>query len=642
MPSLLQRLTTGCLLLIALVTGISMLVRTSFVSLKELDTEQQYADRAAGGLAIAQAALAREQLLVERSLLGDAFVEEAAAPAPETQNPSRDMPGPAAPHNLPKPVARISAAALRQQFTITQMRLELASTALALTDDAPSIGGEELAHQRIQKRLSASADRAAREAAASMLEPLNLSLSTKLDQVRDRRTSLVVDLEAARQRLRARLISACGASILTAIGLSAAMIFFVLRPLRRTARAARRIGQGDLDQRTEWSVSDDLGIIATELNRMAIRMRDLRDTESGRRQMEHQLTDAVVQSIFEPVIVTDARGQVLKLNQAARELLGDAAPDRMALTNTPGGDKILSAIRIAMSLQKPLAGEGDAALLPMRIGTSQRGYRLRTTPMRDAEGHLLGTVSVLEDVTEMQDLDRFKTRFLSVASQKLRDPLQKLRVALHALARGYAGELRPLQADVLEGARNEAEDLEDLMADLFSVSELESGRRALRIEPLRPLDLLRDAAENLTAQAQARGIEVEVQAFPDLSRVQADRRALRSVLENLLSNAVRHTPSSGFIVLEAVERKDYVQFSVRDNGRGIEAERLATIFGRFADDTKSGSSEGTGLGLALVRRLVEAQGGQISVESRLGAGSTFTFTLPVAAVVESRHPVEAG
>jgi signal transduction histidine kinase len=242
----------------------------------------------------------------------------------------------------------------------------------------------------------------------------------------------------------------------------------------------------------------------------------------------------------------------------------------------------------------------------------------------------------------MQDLDRFKTRFLSVASQKLRDPLKRLRIAIHALARGYAGELRPLQADVVEGARSEAEHLEDLMADLFSVAELESGRRALRIEPLRPLDLLRDAAENVRAEANVRGVEVEVQAFPDLSRVQADRRALRSVLENLLSNAIRHTPLGGFIVLEAVERKDFVQFSVRDNGRGIETERLATIFGRFADDTKGSSSEGTGLGLALVRRLVEAQGGQISVESRLGAGSTFTFTLPVAAVVESRHPVEAG
>ncbi len=629
-----------------------MLVRTSFVSLNELDTEQLHADRAVGALAVAQAALAREQLLVERSLLGEGFDAPAPPAAPALQTPGRQTPAGSNQKKPPAPPAqtgfilrRITPAELRQQLELTRIRLEVARNALADAGDSPSIRDEERSHESIKRRLDASADRPAREAAARLLEPLDVSLSAKLEQARDRRTRLVTDLELARESLRARLIGACGVSILAAIALSVAMTFFVLRPLRRTARIARRIGQGDLDQRIEWSVSDDLGIIATELNRMAIRMRDLRETESGRRQMEHQLTDAIVQSIFEPIIVTDARGQLLKLNQAARELLGASAPDRMALANTPGGDKILSAIRAAMSLQRPVAGhatgDGEAAV-PMRIGSSPRGYRLRTTPMRDGEGHLLGTVSVLEDVTEMQDLDRFKTRFLSVASQKLRDPLKKLRIAIHALARGYAGELRPLQADVVEGARSEAEHLEDLMADLFSVAELESGRRALRIEPLRPLDLLRDAAENVRAEANVRGVEVEVQAFPDLSRVQADRRALRSVLENLLSNAIRHTPLGGFIVLEAVERKDFVQFSVRDNGRGIETERLATIFGRFADDTKGSSSEGTGLGLALVRRLVEAQGGQISVESRLGAGSTFTFTLPVAAVVESRHPVEAG
>ena len=540
MLSLLQRLTLGCLLLIALVTGLSMLVRTSFVNLNELDTEQLHADRAAGALAVAEGALAREQLLLERSLVAEGFAEPSDQNRPSPSQTAAKQPVTLALAASPTQplLPRITAAELRQQFEGTKIRLDIAHNALELAEDAPSISEEERVHAKIQKRLAASADRPARQAAARLLEPISRSLAAKLEQVRDRRTRLITDLELARQRLRARLIGACGLSILAAIALSAATIFFVLRPLRRTARSARRIGQGDLDQRIEWSVSDDLGIIATELNRMAIRLRDLRETESGRRQMEHQLTDAVVQSIFEPVIVTDARGQLLKLNQAARELLGDSAPDRMALTNTPGGDKILSAIRDAISMQRPVIGphplaaqtarEGDSALLPMRIGTSQRGYRLRTTPMRDSEGHLLGTVSVLEDVTEMQDLDRFKTRFLSVASQKLRDPLQKLRVALHALARGYAGELRPLQADVVEGAQEEAEHLEDLMADLFSVSELESGRRALHTEPLRPLDLLRDASENMRAEALARGIEVEVQAFPDLSRVQADRRALRS------------------------------------------------------------------------------------------------------------------
>ena len=166
---------------------------------------------------------------------------------------------------------------------------------------------------------------------------------------------------------------------------------------------------------------------------------------------------AKVRVVVEDVVVTDAKGHVLKLNQASTELLGKSANDRMALTNTPGGEKILSAVRDAVSMQRAMTGEGDATLLPMRIGSAQRSYRLRTSPMRDLDGKLLGAVTVLEDVTELQDIDRFKTRFLTVASEKLRDPLQRLRLAIYALTRGHAGELRPLQAEILEGASKEAE-----------------------------------------------------------------------------------------------------------------------------------------------------------------------------------------
>jgi signal transduction histidine kinase len=129
-----------------------------------------------------------------------------------------------------------------------------------------------------------------------------------------------------------------------------------------------------------------------------------------------------------------------------------------------------------------------------------------------------------------------------------------------------------------------------------------------------------------------------VSAFADLSVVEADRRALRSILDNLLSNALRYTPPEGEILLAAEEITDFVQFTVRDTGRGIEAERLSTIFDRFNPFSESG----TGLGLALVRRLVESLGGQIAVESRLGHGTTFRFTLPVASVEAIHHPVEVG
>ena len=600
MLSLYQRLILGCALLIALVTTVSLLVRTSFVHLAALDTQVRVAETAVASLASAQGAMAHEELIAARIATGNATLGD-----------------------------------FREQASHTQMLLRLAMDDIQNFD--PSIPIERLVeeHARLAEHPPQNAD-----ALNRAVEAAHAELRQNLDELSAQRSATVRALRGQQAWLRERLIAACGLSIAAATAISVVMLILVIVPLRRTARVARRIGQGDLHQRVEWRSKDDLGAIATELNRLAIRLRDLLETESGRRQMEFQMADAVVRSIFEPVIVTDGRGQVLKLNQAAMELLGSGSEDRMVLASTPGGDRILNAIRAAVSMQRATTGEeGAAALLPMRIGQAERSYRLRTTPMRDSEGKLLGAVTLLEDVTEIAEVDRFKSRFLSVASQKLREPLRRLRLSLYALTQGHAGELRPLQMELATSAEQEAEHLDDLMLDLIEVAELETGRRQLRIDKVRPLDALRDAATRFRDAAREKNIDIELIAFEDIAFVQADHRALRTILDNLIANALRYTPEGGHIRIGATEQTERVQFFVHDSGRGIETERLPTIFGRFTGDPNSGSS---GLGLALVRRLVESQGGQVSVESRLGAGTTFRFTLPIAVAEPDRHPVEAG
>jgi signal transduction histidine kinase len=604
MLSLYQRLILGCILLVALVTTVSLLVRTSFVHLGALDAQVHVADSAVSSLASARAAMSHEELIAARIATGTASLPE-----------------------------------FRNQAKKTQILLQAATSDVVTFD--PTIQLESLAarHARLALRPPADPVSLTRD-----VDALQVELSRDLSSVQAMRNPVVGDLHGQQQWLRARLIAACGLSIVAAIVISAGMLVLVIVPLRRTARVARRIAQGDLHQRVEWRSKDDLGAIATELNRLAIRLRDLRETESGRRQMEFQLIDAVVRSIFEPVIVTDGKGQVLKLNQAAVELLGVSSQnpeaDRMVLASTPGGDKILNAIRAAVTMQRVSTGEeGEAALMPQRIGKADRSYRLRTTPMRDSEGKLLGAVTLLEDVTAIAEVDRFKTRFLSVASQKLRDPLQRLRLSLYALVQGHAGELRPLQEELAASAEFEAERLDDLMLDLIEVAELETGRRQLRMEKIRPIDALHDALLRFREPAREKRIDMELGAFEDLAFVQGDRRAVRTILDNLIANALRYTPEGGQIQIGATEQRDRVQFFVRDSGRGIEADRLSTIFGRFTGDAASGTS---GLGLALVRRLVESQSGQVSVESRLGAGTTFRFTLPIAVAEPDRHPVEAG
>jgi signal transduction histidine kinase len=289
-------------------------------------------------------------------------------------------------------------------------------------------------------------------------------------------------------------------------------------------------------------------------------------------------------------------------------------------------------------MQKAVAAEGEASMLPMRIGKQERSYRLRTTPMRDTEGRLLGTVTTLEDVTSLQDTDRFKTRFIEVASRKLRDPLLQLRRGLYALAQGFGGEMTSLQIELVASASKEAEKLDDLMGDLIEVAELDTGKREMQLERLRPLKALNEARDRYCDEAAKKHIRLEVSAYADLAVVLADRRALQSILDNLLSNAIRYTPDEGEILLAAEEIKNFVRFSVQDTGRGIEAERLSTIFDRFS----TFSERGSGLGLALARRLVESLGGQIAVESRLGHGSTFRLTIPVAVAPEVQHAVEVG
>jgi len=600
MLSLYQRLILGCLLLIALVTTVSLLVRTSFVRLAALDAQVHVAESSVASLASARAAMAHEELIAARVATGTASLADFRVQAGATQS------------------LLLAAVADVRSFD-PSIRMDLLAARHARLADHPPQNPAEL---------------------TQAVESLHIELRGDLDRLSAHRNTVVTALRGQQDSLRARLIAACGLSIAAATAISAIMLVLVIVPLRHTARVARRIGQGDLHQRVEWRSKDDLGSIATELNRLAIRLRDLRETESGRRQMEFQLIDAVVRSIFEPVIVTDGRGQVLKLNQAAVEVLGGSSEDRMILASTPGGDKILSAIRTAVSMQRASTGEeGEAALLPMRIGQAERSYRLRTTPMRDAEGKLLGAVTLLEDVTQIAEVDRFKSRFFSVASQRLRDPLQRLRVSLYALTQGHAGELRPLQADLATSAAQEAEHLDDLMLDLIEVAELETGRRQLKVEKLRPFDALRDAAARFRDSAREKNIDIEIVAFEDLAFVQADRRAVRTILDNLIANALRYSPEGGQIRIGAAEELERVQFFVHDNGRGIETKRLPTIFGRFTSDTEGSTS---GLGLALVRRLVESQGGQVSVESRLGAGTTFRFTLPIAVAEPDRHPVEVG
>jgi signal transduction histidine kinase len=496
-------------------------------------------------------------------------------------------------------------------------------------------------HRIIEAKESAGADLPTHY--FNELEPAFLGLKSRLDDLLHLNQQAMVN---ASDRAKAESRRAQNSSIGFAVtALLLALLFawrfttYVVNPISVLTDKAKQIAEGDFEQHLDIQSQDEIGVLAAEFNRMALRLRDLRKSDYWRLLLEQKKSDAVIDSIYEPVIVTDARGQLTKTNQAAKALFNgtsrEAASDPLLLSDFSAGQQVLKAVQDAVSMQRPVALEGEAALVPVKLGGSERSYRLRSNPMRDEDGRLMGSVTLLEDITALRELDHLKTQFISVASAKLRAPLRALQLALHALVEGYSGELSESQKDMVRNAREQADQLEELMNDLLELAEIESGTRRLTLAPFRPVELVRAVVERHRPSAECKHVELEVQVWPDLPRVIADKEAVRRILDNLLSNGIRHTGHNGRVIVLATERQGRVFFSVQDSGEGIPQEYLPTLFGRFVQ-VGAQPGGGTGLGLALVKRLVEAQGGQVSVESRLGEGSTFTFTLPVAESLASR------
>ena len=418
------------------------------------------------------------------------------------------------------------------------------------------------------------------------LEPAFTALKGRLDDLLhlNQQAMLAANARAIAVSRQARMSAAGIAALALVVGIVIAWRFTrsVVNPISALAEKARKIGEGDFDQHIEVSSKDEIGVLATEFNRMLTRLRDLRKSDYGRLLLEQEKSDAVLDSMYEPVIVTDARGHVTKINRAARELYGannkSGEDDEMSLSRLAGGGGILTAVREAVEMQRPVAkkDDADAAVVPIKLDGAEHSFRLRATPIRDAEGGYLGAVTVLEDITALAEIDRLKTEFISVASGRLKQPLHSLQLALHTVIEGHTGDLTDEQRDMLENARRDAETLEELMSDLLELSEIESGTRRLSTERLRPIELARAAVDRFQAQADSKQIKLVNNVWPDLPWVVGDRRAIARVFDNLISNAIRHTDRDGQVTVEAGERSGRVYFRVRDTGEGIPA-RIAAV-----------------------------------------------------------------
>jgi len=285
---------------------------------------------------------------------------------------------------------------------------------------------------------------------------------------------------------------------------------------------------------------------------MAGRIRELRRSDLGKLLVAQQMTEAAIDSLFDPVLVTDAAGLVTRINPAAERLFGA----RAELLGKPIGDvardpRIAQAVVDVLRSQTPVASESAAAVLPWAVDGARRAFRIRSTPMKDADAKLVGAVTLLEDITHLSEISRLKSEFIAAASHELRTPLTSVQMGIYLLLEGTTGPLAERQQEILEVCREDTTRLDRLMRELLDLSKLESGAVTPVLAPIRPSALISGAIEPLRLQVESRGIRLEVDAPPDLPAIAVDRSQIERVITNLVTNAMRATAAGGVITVAA-------------------------------------------------------------------------------------------
>jgi PAS domain S-box-containing protein len=369
-----------------------------------------------------------------------------------------------------------------------------------------------------------------------------------------------------------------------------------------------------------------------------------------RQQTEASQIEAILQNLSDGVIVCDLYGSVLMSNQAAGSVLGRNIEDLLLwnlhdiITRYLGPRS--TDMPLAELLVRPLDSNEQRRIFISTAKVGPRMVSMTMGPVLKEDGQMLGALLVVRDITREIEADRLKTEFIGTMSHELRTPMTAIKGFTQLLAMGSLGPLNDTQREFVGTIHSNTERMIALINDVLDITKIESGSVDLEWRSLHMAEALSGVMSELQSTIKARGHNLTISIPPGLPLVRADAHRLHQILFNLLSNAVKYTPKGGKIWIEAHEaalaeipdhmrvsitpNKRYAQMNIRDTGVGIDREDIVHIFDRFyrTENPLKIEAGGTGLGLSLVKPLVELLGGRIWVESTVGEGSTFSFILP--------------
>ena len=417
------------------------------------------------------------------------------------------------------------------------------------------------------------------------------------------------------------------------IGLVFSLILsnLLVKPVRQMMEATRKISEGDYDVEISIQSSDELGDLTKDFNEMVKRLKVYHDLNIDQMMAEKRKSDAIILSIDDGIVVVDNEFRITGINPTAAKALHleSSQMENRHFLEVIKDEQLFNYVKHSIETGEPPTIEERKNILTVEQGEKPYHYQFSITPVRGKAGSLLGVVLLLRDVTRLTELDRLKSEFVMTASHELRTPLTSIGMSIKLLLEKTMGKLSEKEQQLLLAAHEDLQRLKTLVNNLLDLSKIEAGKMEMEFENISLHTLCENAVGVLKSQIDSKGICLTLDLSQNIPHVKADVNKIIWVLTNLITNALHYSERGGYIRVSAEHLGPYVHVSVSDNGPGIPFEVQSKIFDKFVQIKSDKALGGSGLGLTICKEIVRAHGGTIWVDSTIGEGSTFTFTLPV-------------
>jgi two-component system sensor histidine kinase VicK len=429
-------------------------------------------------------------------------------------------------------------------------------------------------------------------------------------------------------------------------------------PIRKLIRGTEKLKHGNLNNKIIVKTGDEFEILADSFNQMALNLnKKIGDLEKSKKtalkaladlskaektlEGEHEKTAAILNNFLDPIIVIDEANKISYINPAANEILGltnNVLGKKIDITNNYSLENFRKIIKKDYTVKTSSELKDDSNTfeeLVVKINGEDKIYKIITAKVLGEHKEHLGLMKIFVNLTREKAIDKMKSEFISIAAHQLRTPLSAIKWVIKMILDGDAGELSLEQQELLNKGYLSNERVIRLVNDLLNVSRIEEGKFGFNFESTDFKEVLDISISNIDSLIDKSHQELKIKIPPKLPKIFLDKERIIMVIQNLLSNAIKYTPEYGKIEVIVEVDKQYLNVKIKDQGVGIPAEDQPKLFSKFfrAANVVKLETEGSGLGLFMVKNIIEKHQGQVSLKSEEGKGTEVSFTLPINGVI---------